>query len=598
MTRGIPARILLAIVFAGLVISPLIIKRFAARQQDAKFRLDAQTALARHGFYLQEVSHAAGVNFVHQAPTLDPRLNHIMPQVASMGASVSIVDFDHDGWPDIYVTNSKEGSKNALYRNMHDGTFKDVAEEMGVADVNRPGTGVSMGAVWGDYDNDGYEDLLLIKWGKPELFHNDGGHGFTRVTDQVGLPPWINANTALWFDYDGDGLLDLFIGGYYSEDVDLWHLSSTKMMPDSFEYAKNGGRKYLFHNLGNGKFEEVSAKLGINSRRWALASSAADLRGTGHPDLFVANDYGVSELYFNDGRRFHEVGQQTGVGFAPKSGMSASFGDILNQGRYSVYVSNISEDGVLIQGNNLWVPKEGTQGDTLQYENLARDFGVEIGGWSFGAQFGDLNNDGTLDLYLTNGYVSLDRNRSYWYDFSKIAGGHSAIISDAKNWPPMEGRSLSGYQTKHLWLNDGNGKFIDVAPAVGVTDTYDGRAVAFADLWNRGVLDIIVANQRGPLLIYKNTVTPGNKWVEFALEGTKSNRSAIGAEVTVYWNGQQQLQEVSGGSGFAAQNQRRLHFGLGKTSGIEKVVIRWPSGKIQTIDNPAVDEIHALKEPL
>jgi hypothetical protein len=199
---------------------------------------------------------------------------------------------------------------------------------------------------------------------------------------------------------------------------------------------------------------------------------------------------------------------------------------------------------------------------------------------------------------LTNGYVSLDRNRSYWYDFSKIAGGHSAIISDAKNWPPMEGRSLSGYQTKHLWLNDGNGKFIDVAPAVGVTDTYDGRAVAFADLWNRGVLDIIVANQRGPLLIYKNTVTPGNKWVEFALEGTKSNRSAIGAEVTVYWNGQQQLQEVSGGSGFAAQNQRRLHFGLGKTSGIEKVVIRWPSGKIQTIDNPAVDEIHALKEPL
>ena len=597
MTRGVPARILLAIVFVGLVFSPLIIKRFAARQQDAKSRLDAQTALARHGFYLQEVSHAAGVNFVHQAPTLDPRLNHIMPQVASMGASVSIVDFDRDGWPDIYVTNSKEGSKNALYRNMHDGTFKDVAEEMGVADVNRPGTGVSMGAVWGDYDNDGYEDLLLIKWGKPELFHNDGGHGFTRVTDQVGLPPWINANTALWFDYDGDGLLDLFIGGYYSEDVDLWHLSSTKMMPDSFEYAKNGGRKYLFHNLGNGKFEEVSAKLGINSRRWALASSAADLRGTGHPDLFVANDYGVSELYFNDGRRFHEVGQQTGVGFAPKSGMSASFGDILNQGRYSVYVSNISEDGVLIQGNNLWVPKEGTQGDTLQYENLARDFGVEIGGWSFGAQFGDLNNDGTLDLYLTNGYVSLDRNRSYWYDFSKIAGGHSAIISDAKNWPPMEGRSLSGYQTKHLWLNDGNGKFIDVAPAVGVTDTYDGRAVAFADLWNRGVLDIIVANQRGPLLIYKNTVTPGNKWVEFALEGTKSNRSAIGAEVTVYWNGQQQLQEVSGGSGFAAQNQRRLHFGLGKTSGIEKVVIRWPSGKIQTIDKPAADQLHKMKEP-
>ena len=181
-------------------------------------------------------------------------------------------------------------------------------------------------------------------------------------------------------------------------------------------------------------------KVGINSRRWALASAAADLRGTGHPDLFIANDYGVSELYFNDGKRFHEVGEQTGVGFAPKSGMNASFGDILNQGRYAVYVSNISEEGVLIQGNNLWVPKEGTSGDKLQYENLARDFGVEIGGWSFGAQFGDLNNDGTLDLYLTNGYVSLDHDRSYWYDFSKIAGGHSAIINDAKNWP-CDGRT-------------------------------------------------------------------------------------------------------------------------------------------------------------
>jgi len=520
-----------------------------------------------------------------------------MPQVASMGASVSIVDFDRDGWPDIYVTNSKEGSRNALYRNMHDGTFKDVAPELGIADVNQPGTGVSMGAVWGDYDNDGYEDLFLIKWGRPELYHNDHGHGFTRVSEHAGLPAWINANTAVWLDYDGDGLLDLFVGGYYSEGIDLWHLSTTRIMPDSFEYAKNGGRKYLFHNLGNGKFEEVSAKLGINSRRWALAASAADLRGTGHPDLFIANDYGVSELYLNDGKRFREAGEQTGVGFAPKSGMNVAFGDILNQGRYSVYVSNISEEGVLIQGNNLWVPKDGTAGDGLKFENLARDLGVELGGWSFGAQFGDLNNDGTLDLYLTNGYVSLDRNRTYWYDFSKVAGGNSTIIGDARNWPAMDNRSLSGYQQKHVWLNDGAGKFLDVAQAVGVTDTYDGRAVALADLWNRGVLDVVVANQRGPLLVYKNTVSPDNKWIEFELEGTKSNRSAIGAEVTLFWNGQHQVQEVSGGSGFSAQNQRRLHFGLGKDPQIEKAVIRWPSGMIQTLDKPASDQLHELKEP-
>jgi hypothetical protein len=587
----------LSVIFVALVLSPLAIKRVAARRDATKSRLDAQTSLGRHGFYFEEVSKAAGANFVHRAPALDAKLNHIMPQVASMGASVSIVDFDRDGWPDIYVTNSGEGSKNALYRNMHDGTFRDVAEEMGVANVNQPGVGVSMCAVWGDYDNDGYEDLLLVKWGRPELYHNDGGHGFTRVTEQVGLPRWVNANTALWFDYDGDGLLDFFIGGYYSEDVDLWHLANTRMMPDSFEYAKNGGRKYLFHNLGGGKFEEVAEKVGINSHRWTLAASAADLRGTGRQDLFVANDYGISELYFNDGKRFREVGEQTGVGFGPKSGMNAAVGDIFNQGRYAVYVSNISEEGVLIQGNNLWVPKEGTSGDGIKYDNLARDLGVEIGGWSFGAQFGDFNNDGTLDLYLTNGYVSLDRNKSYWYDFSKIAGGHSMIINDAKNWPAMEGRSLSGYQPKRLWLNDGAGKFVNVAQAVGITDTYDGRSVAVADLWNRGVLDVVVANERGPLLIYKNNVTPENQWIEFELEGTASNRSAIGAQVTLFWNGQHQIQEVSGGTGFAAQNQRRLHFGLGKFPQIERAVIRWPSGKTQTIDKPAAAQLHKIKEP-
>ena len=592
------ARIVVSILFVGMLLTPAIMRRrSSAHAASAGAILDRQAALARHGFYLEEVSNSAGIDFVHQAPTLDPKLSPIMPEVASMGASVSIVDFDHDGWPDIYVTDSAEGSKNRLYKNMHDGTFKDVAGELSIADVNQPGTGVSMGAVWGDYDNDGYEDLFLIKWGRPELFHNDHGKGFTRVSEQAPLPPWINANTALWFDYDGDGLLDLFVGGYYPEDVDLWHLKSTRMMPDSFEYAKNGGRKYLFHNLGNGQFEEVSAKVGIDSRRWALASSAADLRGTGHPDLFVANDYGVSELYLNDGKRFHEAGEQTGVGFAPKSGMSVSFGDVFNQGQYAVYVSNISEDGALIQGNNLWVPIEGTKGAAIKYENLARDMGVELGGWSFGAQFGDLNNDGNLDLYVTNGYVSLDPKRSYWYDFTKIAGGNSSIIGDAKDWPAVDGRSHSGYQQKHVWMNDGAGRFVDVAQAVGATDTHDGRAVVFADLWNRGVLDVVVANQRGPLLVYKNTVAPGNQWIEFELEGAKSNRSAIGAHITLSWNDKTQIQEVSGGSGFSAQNDRRLHFGLGKNAQIKSAVVHWPSGKVQTLGSLLPNKLYKIEEP-
>jgi hypothetical protein len=587
------ARILVTVFFIGLLCVPWMVRRFSAAEKTTP-NPDAQAALARYGFALQEVSHSAGIDFVHQAPVLDAKLNAIMPEVASMGAAVSIVDYNRDGWPDIYATNSAIGSENHLYRNNHDGTFTDVAEQMGIADVNQEGTGVSMGAVWGDYDNDGYEDLFLIKWGRPELFHNDQGRGFTRVSDQAGLPPWINANTAVWLDYDGDGKLDLFVGGYYPEDVNLWRLRDTRMMPESFEYANNGGRKYLFHNLGNGHFEEVSAKTGIASRRWALACAAADLRGTGYPDLFIANDYGVPELYLNDGGHFHEAGKETGVGFAPKSGMNVSFGDIFDQGRLSIYVSNISEEGVLIQGNNLWVPQAGA---ALKYDNLARDMGVELGGWSFGAQFGDLNNDGNLDLYLANGYISLDRQRSYWYDFSKVAGGNSSIIGDAANWPAFNGRSLSGYQQKRLWLNDGEGRFIDVAQAVGATDTYDGRSVALADLWNTGALDVVIANQRGPLLIYKNTVASGNDWIEFSLEGTKSNRSAIGAQITLYWSGKQQLQQVSGGNGFASQNDRRVHFGLGKDPKIDKAVIRWPSGAAQTLNNLAPDRLYTLKEP-
>ncbi|HVI72699.1 MAG TPA: VCBS repeat-containing protein, partial [Pyrinomonadaceae bacterium] len=290
MIRGKTARIILGLCFVALLATPLILRWRAKNRENTA--ADPSTALARYGFYLQEVAQASKVNFTHHPPTLDHQLDHIMPQVASMGAAVSVVDFNRDGWADLYVTNSGEGSKNSLFKNNTDGTFSDVATEMGVADLNQVGTGVSMGSVWGDYDNDGYEDLFLYKWGKPELFHNDAGGKFSRVSGKATLPAWVNANTAVWFDYDRDGRLDLFLGGYYAEDVDLWHLKNTKMMPESFEYAKNGGRKYLFRNLGDGAFEEVSQKVGIDTRRWALAATVADLRGTGNQDLFIANDYG------------------------------------------------------------------------------------------------------------------------------------------------------------------------------------------------------------------------------------------------------------------------------------------------------------------
>jgi len=581
--------------FLGLLVTPLIIRHFSTAGKRPSASDPREFAFRQFGFYLRDVAEEAGIHFVHQSPRLDPKLNHILPQIASMGASVSVVDYDRDGWNDLYFTSSRYGARNALYRNLGDGTFRDVAGEVGLADVNRPGTGVSMGAVWGDYDNDGYEDLFLYKWGRPELFHNDGGTGFTRVTEAAGFPAWVNANTAIWLDYNSDGNLDLFLGGYYPARFDLWHLKTTRIMPESFEYARNGGRNYLFENQGDGTFRDVTEQAGLSGTRWTLAAGAADLRGTGYPDLFVANDYGVDEYYLNEkGQHFLEAGAETNIGFAPKSGMNVSFGDVSNRGTFGIYVTNITENGVLMQGNNFWVPDDGNA--HLRFANLAGQMGISLGGWSYGAQFGDLNNDGATDLYVANGFISARKGTSYWYDYSKVTGGNTAIISDANNWPDMRGRSQSGYQQNRIWLNDGTGRFQEVADLVGGTQRLDSRSVAMVDLRNRGVLDIVVANQNNRPLVYKNQVVSENHWIDFNLEGTRSNRSAIGAIVTVKWAGGVHSQVVSGGIGYCSQNQRRLHFGLGTASQVDQAVIRWPSGSVQTLDHPDPDTIHSVTE--
>jgi hypothetical protein len=512
-----------------------------------------------------------------------------------MGASVSVVDFDRDGWNDFYVTNSRYGSKNALFHNLGNGSFEEVAGSLGLADLNRKGSGVSMGSIWADYDNDGFEDLLVYKWGRPVLFRNDQGTGFTEVTSSSGLPEWINANTAIWLDYNSDGFVDLFIGGYFPEDLDLWELDRSTVLTESFEYSQNGGRNYLLKNTGKGSFQDVSTETGITSTRWTLAAAAADLNQDGFPELILANDYGIDEFYYNEkGERFRESGAENSLGFSPKSGMNVTLGDTRNQGHFGIYISNITEEGVLLQGNNLWIPH--LDNEKLVYKNLARQHGIESGGWSYGAQFGDLNNDGFLDLYLANGFISGRPGTSYWYDYSKVTGGNRAIISDIRKWPAMEGRSQSGYQQNRIWINTGKGFFFDVSGHVSGTRTYDSRSVALADLWNRGVLDVIVANQNDQLLLYKNHVVPERSWIAFELRGTRNNRSAIGSIVSLWWDSQVQVQVVSGGVGFSSQNQRRVHFGLGDAVRVDSVEVTWPDGRKQVLLQPQLNTIHSITE--
>ena len=591
------SRIIVLLIFTILVSIP-----FGMKKLDEYLYSDLpenkEEIMDRYGFFLEDVTERSGVDFVHHRVTVDEKLHHIQPQISSVGASVSVVDFNNNGLPDFYLTNSEFGTRNALYKNLGDGTFKDVAGEMGVADLNLPGRGASMGAVWGDYNNSGFEDLFVYRWGGPELYRNENGEGFTRVTTEAGFPEHINANTAVWLDYNNNGYLDLFVGGYYHEDVNLFDLEHTRVMPDSYEYATNGGRNYLFENRGDGTFVDVSEEAGLtDTRRWTLAAAAADLNDSGYVDIVLANDYGVDEIFLNeDGKRFRNAGQEAGLGFVPKSGMSVAFGDILNQGRFSIYITNISEAGVLMQGNNLWAPGRNTTGHTPRYRNVAGNMGVEIGDWGYGGQFLDLNNNGNLDLYVANGYVSAEPDTDYWYDYAKVVGGNRAIITDAGNWPPMHNRTFSGYQTNKIWLNDGAGRFREVAHAVGGALNLDSRAIAYADLDGDGSLDLIVANQHQPVRIYKNHVHPDHNWIGFHLKGVESNSSAIGALVTLHWVGKKTQKTVGGGDAFSSQSQRPVHFGLGRVDHIEKVEIRWPSGEVQTLEGLELNRYHQVLE--
>jgi len=398
----------------------------------------------------------------------------------------------------------------------------------------------------------------------------------------------------VWFDFDRDGLLDLYITGYFRSDIDFWHLRTTRIMQSSWEFASNGGKNLLFRNLGNGRFEDVTDAMGVGSTRWTLAAAAADFNDDGWPDLYLANDYGPEELFLNrEGKRFELA--RAGLADDSKSGMAVAVGDVFNRGRYDVFVTNISERGFLFQGNNLRINLLKELG---RFNEIATGV-VADAGWAWGAQFGDLNNDGWLDLVVVNGFISADSGRDYWYAMSKVAGAQGNIFEDAKNWPPIGTASLSGYERSRVLLNRSregpSGGFVDVALEAGVTDRLDGRGVAMADLFNVGALDVVIANEKGRALLYRNTATPLH-WVEFKLIGTRSNRSAIGAEVTVEFGGVRQRQVVDGGMGFCSQNDRRLHFGLGNST-LERVTIQWPSGTVQTVGGLAADRLQEITEP-
>lgn len=554
---------------------------------------------AELAFQLSERAAEKGLRFTHENARLDPKIRHIEVQIAGLGAAVSAIDVNRDGWCDLYATTSAFGKPNALFLNQKDGSFLDVAESAGVANLNVPGRGASMGSVWADLDNDGDLDGLLYRYGYPALLCNTLGESgrleLREVTAEAGLERWMNSNGATFLDFDRDGLLDLFITGYFREEIDLWNLKSTNIMQESFEFAKNGGKNFLFRNLGNLRFEDVSATHLPENSRWTLAAVAADLNGDGWQDLYIANDYGPEELLLNrKGERF-ELAKDVGLEESSKSGMSVALGDVQGTGSLAVYVTNISKTGYLFQGNNLRLNRTGSGAG---FVNVAEGEVLDCG-WSWGSQFGDFDNDGRPDLVVLNGFISADQDRDYWYAMTKLGGAQGGIAADASNWPEQGTRSLSGYERSRLLINESTQKrvrFRDVAPAAGLNDLYDGRAVALGDFRHAGALDLVVANQRAPLLYYENSVDPARRWIQIELTGTRSNRDAIGASVEIQHSGGRSAAVVLAASGFCAQNERILHFGLGGATQVDELRIRWPSGGEQIARNLAAGQRHRIEE--
>jgi enediyne biosynthesis protein E4 len=448
-----------------------------------------------------------------------------------------------------------------------------------------------MDAVWGDFDNDGWTDLYIVKWSAPNhLFRNNRDGTFSDITHASGTGYRGNGNSAIWFDYNGDGLLDLYIGNYFRPENDLWDLTTTHIMHNDFEHARNGGPNVLYRNNGDGTFTNVAPELGVDDRGWTLDVGACDLFNTGHMDLYLANDFGQDMIYKNNGNGTFTNVTSHALPVDTRKGMSVDFADLDGDGYPDIYVANITKPGYLVEGNFLWKNnRDGT------FTDHAAALGVDNGGWGWGAKFVDLDNDGEMEIVALNGFVSAGSG-DYWFELGTMATTPGIIVEDAHNWPPIGSKSISGYETSRLFVKQGD-HYTDIAQEAGLTDLYDGRGLCIADFDNDGLPELFVASQGAPFLVYKNVPAQHNHWIGLRLIGTgRSNKDAIGARLTLTAGTRQWVKWVDPGSGFASQSDRRIIFGLGHLTAIDTLEIRWPDGHIEQLPSLPVDRYHTLQE--
>ena len=528
----------------------------------------------------------AGLDRAHRHRSFENPYAKIMEGYTALGAAVAVADYDRDGDDDLFLTDSSATGRNLLYRNEGDGTFTEVGEEAGVAHGN-DARNASADALWFAADGDAWPDLLVVRFGRSLLYRNLGDGTFEDVTEAAGLRGYLNAIAAITFDHDGDGDLDLLLGNYFSA-VDLFEPETPRFFPESFETAANGGGLTLWRNDGDGetiRFADATEEAGLAGHTgWTLDLGHADVDDDGDQDLYVAADFGTDRLFLNDGDgTFTDVTEAT-LGIDTKKGMNADWGDFDNDGRLDCFVTNITDE-YMREGNFLWQNLgEGT------FVEVARETGVHDTGWGWAGKFFDADNDGWLDLYTVNGWVS-GSEENYVLDVFELITTPDVDLADARNWPPMGEKTLSGYQRNHLFLNRGGTLFEDEAARHGVDSIRDARGVAILDLFDDGRLDLVVTNAGAVPHLFVHVGESANHWIGLVLEGSGRNPEAIGALVRATAGGAERIRLVDGGNGFAGQSSRRVHFGLGAADSVETLEIRWPSGVTSTFTDVAADRI-------
>jgi hypothetical protein len=537
--------------------------------------------------WFENITVKAGVDQAHTNRAFKNPYADIMAGYTSLGAAAAVADFDSDGFDDIFVTDSKLDGKNHLYHNNGNLTFSDVAEEAGVADGN-DSENASADALWLDYNNDGRPDLFVVRFGHSQLFENLGHGHFQEVTRKAGLWRYLNAITAIAFDYDRDGYVDLFIGSYF-QPVNIFNPTTPRFFPESFETAANGGGITAYHNNGNDTFTDVTKAIGLVTNGWTLDLGHGDADNDGDDDLYAAVDFGPDHFFVNNGNGTFTDISKTAIGVDTKKGMNAEWGDYDNDGLLDIYVTNITDD-YMKEGNFLW-----HNNGNLTFTDVARETGTYDTGWGWAGKFFDFDNDGWLDLYVVNGWVSAG-SENYVTDIFDMLTRPHIDFADVRNWPPMGKKTLSGYQKKKLFHNEKGQFFKDQAATHGVDSTRDGRGIAVADFDNDGRLDLFVSNANAKPFLYHNIFPGKAAWAEFLLTGTKSNRSATGAQIRVTCGKQTYLRFVDGGNGFASQSTSRIHFGLGSATTMNRVEIRWPSGLKQVFEDIPVNQIVKIVE--